>query len=81
MNTTTIIDALNINQPYLVNTIVKDDCIELIYKQMSNYSNNWGEIPALVFKKIYSCKNGKWHVSNKIPGKYIPAKQEEYKFD
>lgn len=79
MNTITM-DSLNIIQPYLVDTIVKDDCIELIYKQMSNYSNNWGELPIIVFKIIYSCKDGKWDVSERIYGKIIKATKESYEF-
>lgn len=79
MNTITN-DLLNISPSYLVDTIVKDDCIELIYKQMSNYSNNWGELPILVFKIIYSCKDGKWNVSEHIYGKIIKATKESYEF-
>ncbi len=79
MNTITI-DPLNIIQPNLVDTIVKDDCIELIYKQESYVSGNWNFSDSKIFKIIYSCKDGKWDVSERIYGKIIKATKESYEF-
>ena len=62
--------------PELKDTIVKDDSIELIYKE-TPYA---GPRPS-VFKIVYSCKDGKWHQSEKIYGQIIPAAKEKYKFE
>lgn len=67
-------------QPSLIDTIVNDDSIELIYKQNGSISNNFGSIPSRVYKIIYSCKNGMWHVSEPVIGKIIEATEEKYEF-
>lgn len=68
--------------PVLIKTEVYEDRIELIYKQEPNFTYTVGySIPdPKIFKIIYSCKNGKWHVSEKIEGKYILAIDETYEF-
>ena len=64
--------------PYIIDTIVKDDSIEVIYKQECYLTGNY-----LVYKIIYSCKDGKWHVSDKIYGKIIEERiiEEHYEFN
>ena len=79
MNTITN-DLLNISPSYLVDTIVKDDCIELIYKQESYVSGNWNFSDSKIFKIVYSCNDGQWDVSERIYGKIIKATKESYEF-
>jgi hypothetical protein len=67
----------------LIKTIVYDDRIELVYKEISNIALNvyTSIIPERVFKKTYSCKDGAWHESEPIYGEIIPPQYEEYNFD
>ena len=70
----------------IIDTFVKDDSIEIVYR----YHSIYGYHPVCrwpyksdcdkVCKIIYSCKNGKWHVSDPIIGKIIPAREESYEF-
>lgn len=72
------------SQPELISTFVKKDSIELIYKQevepifATFLKMNMNPI---VYKVIYSCKNGKWHESERIYGEIIPATEEYYEFN
>jgi len=70
--------------PYLINTFVHLKSIELIYRQDSNVSYTPEMRPVCeqikIFKVIYSCKRGKWHVSDRIEGQYISAQDERYEF-
>ena len=64
----------------IIDTFVKDDSIEIVYNyiptsQWYSYADYYK-----VCKIIYSCKNGKWHVSDPIIGKIIPAREESYEF-
>lgn len=71
-------------KPYLIDTVVLEDSIELIYRQDSNltYTVNWQiHEDVKIYKIVFSCKNGKWHVSDNIEGKYIHARGETYEFD
>lgn len=73
----------------LIDTVVYPDRIELIYKEIYTgtytsygYNNVWSGPPYedRVFKKVYSCKDGKWHESDKIYGRIIPPSEETYNF-
>jgi len=71
----------------MIKTIVKDDSIEIIYNYIPTttqklLSSQWYSYADYhkVCKIIYSCKNGKWHVSDPIIGKIIPAREESYEF-
>ena len=66
--------------PSLMETIVNHDSIELIYKQYSMMSNNFGNCPSRCYKIIYSCKDGKWHESEMLEGIIMEATQERYEF-
>lgn len=60
------------------------ETIEFLYKEISNVS--YSILPPRppeqrVFKIIFSCKDGKWHKSEKIYGEIIPASDEEYIFE
>ena len=69
-------------EPFLVDTIINEKSIELIYKENSNYA--YFTYPPMVdqrvFKIIFSCKNGKWHKSERIYGEIIPASDETFIF-
>jgi hypothetical protein len=64
--------------PQLLKAIVKDDCIELIYKRQYLVSNNWGMPQPEIYKDIYSRTGG--DVRREI-GTYIPPQDESYVFD
>ena len=54
--------------PYLIDTIINQDSIELVYRKNSNftYTDGFGIQPdPNIFKVIYSCQKGKWHKSDK----------------
>jgi hypothetical protein len=64
--------------PELIKAIIKDDCIELIYKRQYMVSNGWGMPRPEVYKDIYSRTGG--DVRREI-GTYVPAQDESYVFD
>ena len=70
--------------PYLIDTIPREKSIELIYRQDSNISYSPEMRPIeeriRIYKIIYSCKKGKWHVSDPIYGNYVEAIEESYEF-
>ncbi len=71
------------SNPYLIDTIVNQDSIELIYRQDAQFSYTTGQeshTDIKIFKIIYSCKKGKWHKSERIEGSYISASDETYEF-
>lgn len=68
-------------EPQLIDTIVKDDSIELVYTETKLWSMSFGDVEKRVFKIIYSCKEGKWNKSDKIYGEIIPASEERYEFE
>lgn len=60
------------------------ETIEMIYTQTSQYSRTGGLPPyhdERAVKIVYSCKDGKWHKSEPIYGKIIPAQDEYYEFE
>lgn len=71
--------------PYLIKTEEVGETIEVTYKQTSmiiNYLGSRNNNPdERVFKKIYSCKDGKWNKSERIYGKIVPATEESYLFE
>lgn len=59
------------------------DRIEFIYKQTSLISYTSFPTPppeVRVFKIVFSCVDGKWHKSEPIFGKIVPAQNESYEF-
>lgn len=59
------------------------ESIEIIYKEKSNmrFFVNFNERiknNERVFKIVFSCKDGKWHKSERIYGNIIPASDETY---
>jgi hypothetical protein len=72
------------SNPYLIDTIVLEKSIELVYRQDAQFSYaTLGYEPQTdikIFKIIYSCKKGKWHKSKPIKGSYISAEDETYEF-
>lgn len=73
------------SSPYLIKTEEVGETIELTYKQTSmiiNYLGSRNNKPdERVFKKIYSCKDGKWNKSERIYGKIVPTTEESYLFE
>lgn len=70
--------------PELIETRVYSDSIEQIFKETSQtvlavYPPRPSE--QRVYKIIYSCKDGKWHVSEKIYGSIVPTQHEYYDFE
>jgi|GEM_PF-1604150 len=70
------------NQPVLKETREIGETIEMIYEEesMATYTLGSWVNPRQVFKIIFSCKDGKWHKSERIYGKIIPAQSEYYEF-
>lgn len=69
--------------PYKVDVIEKQDCIEFIYKEISTITYTVYPSPPpqeRIFKIVFSCKDGKWNKSERIYGKIIPSSKEQYKF-
>lgn len=80
-NTSTSANFIYGQTPSLVKTIVNEDSIELIYKIPSMVSNGFGLGADIIYKIIYSCKDGKWHQSDRIPGEVVEATKESYEFN
>lgn len=71
------------SNPIRVDVFEGSDCIEMIYKQTSMCTLTMYPSPPpqeRVFKIVYSCVDGKWHKSERIYGKIIPAQEEQYEF-
>jgi hypothetical protein len=66
------------SSPELIDTIVKKDSIELVYKRQYMVSNGYGMPRPEVYKDIYSRVGG--DVRREI-GTYIPLQEESYVFD
>jgi hypothetical protein len=64
--------------PELLKAIIKDDCIELIYKRQYMVSNGYGLPRPEIYKDIYNRFGG--DVRREI-GTYVPAQDESYVFD
>ncbi len=68
----------------LVKTIVKEDCIELIYKKepMWHYTNG-GKPDPIITKRVYGVVNGKFGLIKTVNGTYTPShvEPESYNFD
>ena len=79
---TTVTNYSDFGEPFLVQTIVNEKSIELVYKEVSNstYLTFPAITPVRVFKVIYSCKNGKWNKSERIHGEIVPACDEYFVF-
>jgi hypothetical protein len=76
--TTSILNTWSNHERVEVNEV--GESIEMIYKQTSmlTYTVYPSPPPEIrVFKIVYSCVDGKWHKSEPIYGKIIPA-QDEY---
>jgi hypothetical protein len=78
-STTTYVSSHNMySTPELINAIIKNDSIELIYKRQYMVSTNYGMPRPEVYKDIYSRNGG--DVRREI-GTYIPSQEESYVFD
>jgi hypothetical protein len=83
MTSVTMNGTTGMNQwanPQLVQTIELQESIELVYKQDSLMSNNWGSLPSRVYKIVFSCIDGKWNKSEPIIGQIMSAQDEHYEF-
>ena len=70
--------TVSLYDSFLIDTIVKENSIELVYKEVSI----WNGLDNRVYKIVYSCLDGKWHKSDRIYGEIIPEQviEETYKF-
>lgn len=69
--------------PYIIDTILGNKSIELVYRRDAQFTHTVFPVSTpnpKIFKIIYSCKNGKWHKSEKIKGYYVSKKEESYEF-
>ncbi len=80
--TTSILNTWSNHERVEVNEV--GESIEMIYKQTSmlTYTVYPSPPPEIrVFKIVYSCVDGKWHKSEPIYGKIIPAQDEYFEFE
>ena len=70
--------TISLYDSFLIDTVVKENSIELVYKEVSI----WNGLDNRVYKIVYSCLDGKWHKSDRIYGEIIPKQviEETYKF-
>ena len=70
--------TVSLYDSFLIDTIVKENSIELVYKEVSI----WNGLDNRVYKIVYSCLDGKWYKSDRIYGEIIPKQviEETYKF-
>ena len=70
--------TISLYDSFLIDTIVKENSIELVYKEVSI----WNGLDKRVYKIVYSCLDGKWHKSDRIYGEIILEQiiEETYKF-
>lgn len=70
--------TVSLYDSFLIDTIVKENSIELVYKEVSI----WNGLDNRIYKIVYSCLDGKWHKSDRIYGEIIPKQviEETYKF-
>ena len=70
--------TVSLYDSFLIDTIVKENSIELVYKEVSI----WNGLDNRVYKIVYSCLDGKWHKSDRIHGEIILEQviEETYKF-
>ena len=70
--------TVSLYDSFLIDTIVKENSIELVYKEVSI----WNGLDKRVYKIVYNCLDGKWHKSDRIYGEIIPEQviEETYKF-
>jgi hypothetical protein len=93
VGTTAVLNAINFNNstlttyfsthnmystPVLLDAIVKNDCIELVYKRQYMVSLNGNMPNPEIYKDIYSRNGG--DVRREI-GTYIPPQEDSYQFD
>ncbi len=71
----------NWSEPELVQTIVKNQSVELIYTQHTTIFIDWQGPSYRCFKIIFSCIDGKWNQSKPIYGEIIPATKQTYEFN
>jgi hypothetical protein len=72
------------NLPIFIEANEVGESIEFIYKESSAvaYTTFPPQYPPdRVFKVVFSCKDGKWHKSERIYGEVIPASEETYEFE
>ena len=70
--------SVDLYDSFLIDTVVKENSIELVYKEVSI----WNGLDNKIYKIVYSCLDGKWHKSDRIYGEIIPKQviEETYKF-
>ena len=64
-----------------IDVIEKEDCIEMIYQERNNTVYPPRYPTPRIFKIVFSCVDGKWHKSDRIYGKVVPAQKERYEFN
>lgn len=81
------------DEAVIIDTIIKEDCIEIIYKAEPNnsynnsiitsYSEEQAPVKAKIWKDIYGVINGKFGKIKTIEGVYTPEQviAENYSFD
>ena len=71
---------LTYGNPRIIDTIINEDSIELVYIEELIVGRSWTSPERRVYKVVFSCKDGKWHKSEPIYGDIIPQQEERYEF-
>ena len=67
--------------PFKVDVTEKENSIEIVYKQTQEvWAGTQSTANSRVFKVIFSCKDGRWHKSERIYGEIIEQAGERYVF-
>jgi len=77
-------DKVNPQKDELVKVNMDEECVEFIYKHISNiiYRSMSGRAPnPVIYKDIYVPKKNKLVFNGRVYGEYIPPKNWSYEFD
>lgn len=74
--------------PELIDTILSDHKLELVYQQRSNYTytvstamgSAFPECYPRIYKDVYEIVDGKLTKTRTVEGEYVPPQEESYTF-
>jgi hypothetical protein len=76
----TYVTAPKYSSVELIDTLIFEDRIELVYKGVLSLST-WSQGYNIeIWKNVYGCVDGKFSMIEHVIGEYIPAQDESYSF-
>jgi len=79
-NTSTNMFVSKYSSVDLIDTLVSEDIIELVYKGVLAYNTNPYSFNVEIWKDVYGCVDGKLVKIEQVFGEYIPPQEESYSF-